>query len=240
VAAAVATTSFFRHLEARGIAVASCEIDSGWDDRGLLLDEERLLLAGMAAVRRREFIAGRAQARALMARSGHAPAAILPGAGRQPIWPEGLVGSITHSRRFCAVAIAPCTNALAIGIDLEPFVPIEAGLHRMICRPDETEALAEGRWPHSLDELVSCIFSAKEAFYKAWYPLAGRFLEYRDVTVSLAPDLSTFTVDAARHCDPTSERLRLSGEMAIDHGHVACSLVWPPDFPAPVPPRPSA
>jgi len=230
-AAAAPRSRFFAVLEAHGIAVASEELGCGWDDADLLLPEERALTSRMAPVRRREFIAGRVLARALMGRLGTAPTPLLPGAGRQPLWPPGLVGSITHSRRFCAVALAPATRISGLGIDFEPFRAIEPELHALICTPAELGSLHAGDWPCSLGELVCCLFSAKEAFYKAWYPLTARFLECHDVKVTLAPGLTEFTVEM----EPGIQKiaLKIRGDLAIVDGHVSASVMWEAAMPPP-------
>ena len=72
------------------------------------------------AVSRRvaEFHAGRFCA-ATALRALEVDGAVATGADRAPIWPAGVVGSITHTNRFAAAAVALDTRARAIGLDTE-------------------------------------------------------------------------------------------------------------------------
>jgi 4'-phosphopantetheinyl transferase EntD len=37
------------------------------------------------------------------------------------------------------------------------------------------------------------LFCAKEAVYKAWFPLAGRWLGFEEAAITFAPDAGTFS-----------------------------------------------
>ena len=81
-------------------------------------DELACLSPSAVNKRQREFAAGRAAAHTAMANLGVPPQAILNGDDRAPIWPEGLTGSITHTRG-CAIAIvARNSDVRALGIDV--------------------------------------------------------------------------------------------------------------------------
>lgn len=215
----------FPFLADLGVAVSACRLDAGWDDPERLHPAERSMLSGAAPVRRREIIAGRTQARALIERLGREAAPIPRAADRRPLWPAGLIGSITHSREFCAVALAPNGVGASLGIDLEPLDPIEPELHATICAGEELRALAAPGWPFAPPELVCCAFAAKEAFYKAWYPVTGRFLEHHDVVVTLAQDLCGFSA-TLRSPDGAAARGRpVAGQMRLAKGHVAAALI---------------
>lgn len=214
---------FFGRLQRSGVFALDCNLEHRSFSSDHLFPEEVRAAEPMREQRRHEFIAGRVLARQLMEEFGVLPAAIAVGKGRAPIWPEGLTGSITHSRSICAVAMARSDRWAGIGIDLELFAPIEPDLHRMICSPGELARLtAQSQYP--LGNLVCLVFSAKEAFFKAWFPLTGIFLEYRDAQVWLAPDLASFTLELVGPIDsPASEPFR--GDLEIAHGHVAASLI---------------
>lgn len=148
----------------------------------LLLPGEGEHLARAAPKRVREFAAGRACARRAMAELGIAPEALKVGQGRQPLWPSGFTGSITHTDDYCAAAVAPRTIAGALGIDTEIVGDVKADLWPSICtraEMDRLEALPQ-RW-RAIG--ATLIFSAKEAFYKSQYPLTGEFLGFHDVEV---------------------------------------------------------
>ena len=73
--------------------------------------------------RRAEFAAGRRCARAALARIGIPPAPLLRGEDREPLWPDGAVGSITHCAGYVAAAVAATEVMLSVGIDAEVHAP---------------------------------------------------------------------------------------------------------------------
>ncbi len=171
--------------------VAAC------DTRQDLLDvelfpEEQLAVSRAVEKRRREFVTARACARQALAQLGVAPVAIPPGPRGEPHWPAGIVGSITHCNGYRACAVARARELATLGIDAEPNEPLPAGVLREIARAEEQGRLRElGRKQPAVcwDRLL---FSAKEAVYKAWFPLAGRWLGFEDATLALDPDRRSF------------------------------------------------
>jgi 4'-phosphopantetheinyl transferase EntD len=155
-----------------------------------LFPEERAVIARAGDKRRREFTTVRACARDALAELAIAPAPVLPGASGAPQWPPGLIGSMTHCEGYCAAAVARQTDLASVGIDAEPQGPLPEGVLDAICVPDDVAGLdAVARTGVAADRLL---FSAKEAVYKAWFPLAQRWLGFDDATVALRPD-GTFT-----------------------------------------------
>ncbi|MDP9842386.1 4'-phosphopantetheinyl transferase family protein [Streptosporangium lutulentum] len=153
----------------------------------MLFPEEEAVVARAADRRRREFTTARYCARQAMARLGLPPVPILPGEHRAPGWPDGVVGSITHCDGYRAAAVS--LEALTVGIDAEPHEPLPDGVLGVVALPEEREELArlgdQVHWERLL-------FSAKESVYKAWFPLAGRWLGFEEAHVTLAPS-GTFT-----------------------------------------------
>jgi 4'-phosphopantetheinyl transferase EntD len=143
-----------------------------------LLGVEAEAVAHAAPARAREFASGRVAARRALAALGIGPVAIPIGARRMPVWPTGVVGSITHCAGIVAAAVAWSDDLTAIGIDGEPAVPLEAGIVDAVATPAERAGLA--------GELgATILFSAKESFYKCWSALDGPVLEFHDVEVEL-------------------------------------------------------
>jgi 4'-phosphopantetheinyl transferase EntD len=106
------------------------------------------------------------------------------GAHRQPLWPESMVGSITHTTGFCAAVAAPKKCLRSVGIDTEIAGSVKTELWRGICTPAETawlRTLPESEQPAA----ATLVFSAKEAFYKSQFPLTQEFLGFHDVSVEL-------------------------------------------------------
>jgi 4'-phosphopantetheinyl transferase EntD len=86
--------------------VVSCRTARDDEAGARLFPEEAMQLDGAVDSRLREFATGRSCARQALAGLGLAPAPILRGAKREPLWPAGIVGSITHCRGYRAAAVA--------------------------------------------------------------------------------------------------------------------------------------
>jgi 4'-phosphopantetheinyl transferase EntD len=138
------------------------------------------------ASRRREFAAGRVCARNLLARIGIEPVAILSACDRSPLWPSGAIGSISHDRKFCAVAVARADRVSAIGIDIEPDEPLEEDLWPQLFLAAELERLASCS-RHTRGNVARVLFSAKECVYKGTRALVRATLGFQDVEIVLAP-----------------------------------------------------
>ncbi|MFF6778813.1 4'-phosphopantetheinyl transferase [Streptomyces sp. NPDC012637] len=155
---------------------------------GDLHPEEAALIAKAVDTRRREFTTARWCARQALAGLGAPAAALLPGPHGAPVWPEGVLGSITHCAGFRAAVAARSPAVAALGIDAEPNEPVPDGVLGAVALPGEQRHLRdlartepEVRW----DRLL---FSAKEAVYKSWYPWTRQRLDFEDAAL-------TFTLD---------------------------------------------
>ncbi|MEP6883769.1 MAG: 4'-phosphopantetheinyl transferase superfamily protein [Gammaproteobacteria bacterium] len=152
---------------------------------GALLPAEAACLGNSAPKRMREFAAGRVCARRALAQIGVEDFPIIAAQDRQPIWPESVVGSITHTDGYCAAAVADRARCLGIGIDSEL---IEGGILRLahrICVPAELhwlETLPAAQRPSA----VTMIFCSKEAFYKFQYPIVAEKLGFGDLRIAIA------------------------------------------------------
>lgn len=165
--------------------------------------------------RHREFAAGRAAAHRAMQALGRAPQAIPVGENRAPIWPEGLVGSITHTRS-CAMAIVAHQDQLrGIGIDVEEDKPLADDLWPAICSPDEQAWLRQQQNPGQLAKLV---FSAKEAAYKCQFTISQRYYGFDGMELRI--DLKTGKFSARFCADQAPFRCgdHVEGRFAIGAG----------------------
>ena len=119
--------------------------------------------------RQTSFIAGRHAARAALRRAGLADAqAPDMGADGLPVWPMGWLGSISHSGSLAAAIAAPAGAARLLGLDVERLVT-PAAASRLA--PDVMPELPPGQSGLPLQDEVTRVFSAKEALFKALYPL---------------------------------------------------------------------
>jgi len=202
------------------VVVVSTRQDVGTE----LFEQERATVSRAVEQRRREFTTGRACARTALRRLGVAPVAIPAGERGQPLWPPGVVGSITHCRGYRACAVARVGELRSVGIDAEVHEPLPAGvLEQVAFGRERTMAAGAGAGVH-LDRLL---FSAKETVYKAWFPLTGRWLGFEDVELSVDVGAETFR---ARLLVPgpvvDGRRLtELAGRWRVEDGVVATAAV---------------
>lgn len=163
------------------------------DLEGALYPEEETVVGRAVEKRRREFTTARACAREALAQLGQPHQAIPTGSRGEPLWPAGIVGSITHCDGYRACAVARAGDLLTVGVDAEPNKPLPDGLLGDIALPEEREmlrVLAREEPEVSWDRLL---FSAKESIYKAWYPLAERWLGFEDASVALDRTSKTYS-----------------------------------------------
>jgi 4'-phosphopantetheinyl transferase EntD len=158
-----------------------------------LFPEEELVIGRAVEKRRREFTTARMCARAALEQLGFPAAPILSGERGEPLWPTGVVGSITHCKGYRACAVAHSGQIVTVGIDAEPNAPLPPGLLGDIARPEELPSLR--RLQAELPEVCweRLIFSAKESVYKAWFPLAKSWLGFEDAVLEFEPRARTFT-----------------------------------------------
>ena len=158
-------------------------------------------LASAAPKRRRDFLAGRYCARLALEKLAPELAAhqIEIGPGREPIWPAGLVGSITHTDGFASAAVAWRRDVLALGLDSERLrsSPGVAEIESQVFEPSELEALRADRL--SRQQVAFLGFSAKEAVFKCLYPLSRTLWEFDEIALTtLDPKLNLFAAKARK------------------------------------------
>lgn len=187
------------------IAVASARIGDAADP---LFAEEEALLHKAVPKRRLEFTHGRSCARRALVALGHDPAPLLVGAAREPLWPRGIVGSITHDRELCVVAVARTEAYAGIGIDIEPEEPLTAPVAARIWSPAEALAAeASGLVPPA--SAPKLVFAAKEAVYKCQFPVTRTYIGFHGVSVELAA--GTFTAVLTAPVGPLPSGFRFDG-----------------------------
>jgi len=210
-------------------AVISVEAREDPEDIALFPAEESSV--GQAVdKRRREFTTARACVREAFRDLGLQPSAVPNGARGEPLWPAGVVGSITHCEGYRACAIARSTQMATIGIDAEPHAALPDGLLGEIAIAQELSWLRERRRDAPDVHWDRLLFSAKESVYKAWFPLAKQWLGFEDAVVSVDPSARTFTARLLVAA-PMVEGRRLTGfagRWLIRDGLVLTAIALPP------------
>jgi 4'-phosphopantetheinyl transferase EntD len=161
------------------------------DVSGWLFPDEAAQMHGAVGTRLREFTTGRTCARLAIAMLGLPTAPIPRGTWREPVWPRGVVGSITHCRGYRAAAVARQRDILTLGIDAEPDEQLPPGVLEQVAVAPEQAWLATAPPGVHWDRLL---FSAKESVFKAWFPLARDWLGFEQAVVSFHPAECTFQV----------------------------------------------
>ncbi|MGC3971851.1 MAG: 4'-phosphopantetheinyl transferase superfamily protein [Pirellulales bacterium] len=151
-------------------------------DDAVLLPREAAEIERAVDKRRREYTTVRHLARAALAELGIEPAPILKGDKGQPLWPRGVVGALTHCDGFRGAVVGRSMGVRTVGIDAEPHLPLPGGVLPTVSVESERAVLA-GRGGDGLawDRLLFC---AKEATYKAWFPITGRWLGFEDAEIT--------------------------------------------------------
>lgn len=143
------------------------------------------VVPGAVPARLAEFALGRSAARGAIQALGRAPVAIPMNPDRSPNWPSGITGSISHCAGACFAIAALRADFAGLGLDLEPAQPLDPGLLPVILRPEE----------HGLDPLA--VFVAKEAAYKAQYPITGQLFDFQTLSVTLSDNRFAATFQRA-------------------------------------------
>jgi 4'-phosphopantetheinyl transferase EntD len=180
---------------------------------GVLLPEEASTLGQVSDLRRREFTEGRVCARRALADLGYPPVPILPGPDRAPLWPLGIIGSITHCDGYCAAAVAYKSRFAAIGIDAEPDAALPEDVFERIT------VVEERIWLHGRPAALNwarLLFSAKESVFKAWFAVTGQWLDFTDACVTFDPWKGCFRAEfAARATTAICGRYSVCGGLVL-------------------------
>ena len=104
---------------------------------------------------------------------------------REPLWPEGISGAITHSGKWAAAAAGKTSDVSGIGIDLEDLErQVDSRISRHVCIPEEQKWLQE--WGEDfLEQNLKIIFSAKESIFKAFFPYTRTYLHFHDARIMM-------------------------------------------------------
>jgi 4'-phosphopantetheinyl transferase EntD len=214
-----------RILPATVVAVAT----TGDVDDVALFPEEEAALGRPVEKRRREFTTVRACARTAYRQLGLPATPVVPGSKGEPSWAAGVVGSITHCDGYRACALARADDLLTVGIDAEPNRPLPDGLLPDIARPEERPALLDLARQAPAIHWDRLLFSAKESVYKAWFPLAKRWLGFEDAVVTIDLEAQVFAARLLVPGPPVGGRTlsELSGRWLAGGGLVATAIALP-------------
>jgi 4'-phosphopantetheinyl transferase EntD len=131
-----------------------------------------------------DFSTGRYSAIKALEQLGFYDVVIRIGKDREPIWPDGVVGSISHSNKLVGAIVAKKSEQISLGLDIEEIGRVTPDLFDLVFTEKEKSYLSSftGR---KLEKQSTMIFSVKEAFYKFQHPITKTFLDFLDVELDL-------------------------------------------------------
>ncbi len=176
--------------DAVAFELAGSDLEAGGDEG--LWPEEEIQVTRAVPARRVQFAAGRRCARAGLVALGLPPGPIPAGPQRAPRWPAGTAGSISHTTGYAVAVVrrtdpAPAGSAgptdptrISIGVDAEQVGRVGDHLYSRLFTPGEEAWLARLSGARR-DAAATAVFGAKEAFYKAQFPLTSAWVGFHDV-----------------------------------------------------------
>ncbi len=174
---------FFTHFDSHDGMIGFMQID---DHTDALIGSEFEFLAKKRGQAAEAFVSGRRCVRALQ-KQLDLPAFELPSGVFGPIWPKGLVGSISHSRELAAATIL--RDAVGVGIDIECQRRLKVDAVGRVATKEEYS-----RYSVVPDFDWTLLFSAKESVFKAFSPLAKRYIGFQEVELLLNVATQSFTL----------------------------------------------
>ena len=153
--------------------------------------------------RKSEFLAGRAITAHAFTHLNIPWQNIPIGPKREPIWPNNVQGSITHTREYCACILSTVPN-LYVGIDVEHLLSHNALRSVRHVAMTENDTQVEGSQATlSEQHFATLVFSAKETLYKALFPIAQSFFGFDAATIHGAPSDQKIRLQLTKTLHPT-------------------------------------
>ncbi|MFK7753069.1 MAG: 4'-phosphopantetheinyl transferase [Sedimentitalea sp.] len=188
-----------------------------------VLEQESAALQRAVPARQRAFAAGRSAARRAMAKLNKPISPVLMGTDRAPIWPPGLVGSLSHSQTCCIAALARAQDCTSLGVDVEERTGLDPDLFDIVCTAAERKWLAQ--FPANESTLhAKLIFSAKETAFKAQYPLSKCLLGFDRFEIALDLGKNRFSARFTQDTGPFARNSSLVGGFASERGLIVTAL----------------
>lgn len=160
--------------------------------------EEASLPPRAVHARRKSFRLGRSAAHAALASIGHDAGPILVGQAREPVWPPGVMGSISHTTDVGIALVAPESRTDGVGVDVEQRRHAPELANRV--PRDEERAWLDNQSSAERDDALLALFSAKETIFKAFFPTVRSYFGFE--AALLEPTISGYV---GRLVEPVSE-----------------------------------
>lgn len=202
----------------------------------VLLPQERAYVSDAVPLRQAQFADARACARnALADLTGHDHADTVIGKGERgmPLFPHGIIGSLTHTTGFRAAVVTRTDTLKSVGLDAEVAKPLPDGVSNVVLTARDMQqitALQQHVHQHETDPqlfsaediLETVVFSAKEALYKSWFPLSRVFLDFAQADIEVHHD-GALTAFVHHDVDCGTIPRTIPGRWVVDSGYVVTS-----------------
>lgn len=171
-----------------GVASAVVNLDRFDLQRIPFYRDEALLVRQAVAKRQREFLAGRWCARSALKKLGYEVGPILSETDGFPLWPAGVVGSISHNDHWSLAVVT--AGRRGIGVDIETCGRVNEKVLQRILTPIEEGIYRSQTWPPFVNELF---FGAKEAVIKLVRSAEGGRISFTDIAIKPLIDQGQFS-----------------------------------------------
>lgn len=166
----------------------------------LSLEEQSILEQSLSETNRIKFRLGRVAAKLALAKIG-VKSGVLRDKDGAPIWPQDVVGSISHCKEFGVACVGKSAEFLTVGIDIEDTsrsfkYPITS---RIATQSEQLWCKSNSRY--ETGKAIS-LFAAKEALYKALAPLVKRYFGFHAAELLWLPESSSFQVTLLESLSP--------------------------------------
>jgi 4'-phosphopantetheinyl transferase EntD len=139
-------------------------------------------VAAASDKRKKEFSTGRFCARKALDGLNVSNTNIPMGGDREPIWPTGVLGSISHSQHLTGAIVGKSTDFFSMGLDIEKIGGIKPDMWALIYT-DAEQAFLHNIPGGQLELFSTLLFSFKESFYKFQFPVSRQFIDFKDVEI---------------------------------------------------------
>ena len=192
------------------------------DSLNFFSKNEQAIVVNSVKKRQTEFITGRSCARAAIKSLGDPPQSILKGKHGAPIWPQNIVGSISHCKNMATAICSKKKHHQSIGIDIELNNPLATNIVPAVLTKKEQQFLKQTT---NINNTV--FFSIKESVFKCYYPLTNELFDFLDVEISINAKTESFSIKWLQKNQPmVSKSLVFFGCYFISTEHIisVCSL----------------
>lgn len=212
------STEIIRKLFPESVTGVILPID---DYQSHLHPDEAKIISTASVKRKLEFSTARWCAKQALASEGIQDFPILSGENREPVWPKGFIGSISHCKDQCSAVIAKKSDINSIGFDVEKLKKLKTDIAKAICTDAERDWLSK-QSKHFYDNLVLTIFSLKESVYKCVFQHQQVQLGFKDC--SITPNINERTANIIFHRQVISPDIKLN--FLISGSHIYSSAIY--------------